>query len=486
MKLYTMPEPKFKELSETETVDIFDYFIVAPEEWRQAGEYLAERTRLKGKKPILISKDEGYGAEAYRIEIAQDGIKIKTGGENGMRYAVYTLLQASYDGLPTGVIEDYPVMEMRAYQLNFRGALRHASIETICDYIKNCARAKLNTVLIEYDTRFDHGEYQPNNPFVLSKDEMNMLLETARLEGITVIPLIQTFGHLEFLLSQEKMKYLREEDHKPKQLCPLNPEALSFSKELIDMYVDAHPGIKYLHIGCDETSQLGKCPKCKEYVEKHGKGGLFAYFVNSLIDHVCKKGITPLIYDDMICANPEAMEELDRRAVLVYWDYWTGSDPTPLVVARGGWNEALVYDRSSWDKDAMEELSELQRKILSSCKPLDLEKDLKEGYLERYRDYLGDGFPKYFKAFPYIEYYKDQGFKVLTMPTSLGTGDSHLSAPDMNHFASNIHAFAKRTAQSGLQGMITSAWFPFPEAVYPFGIALAGMYSWGLPEENDK
>jgi len=72
------------------------------------------------------------------------------------------------------------------------------------------------------------------------------------------------------------------------------------------------------------------------------------------------------------------------------------------------------------------------------------------------------------------------------MPTSLGTGDSHLSAPDMNHFASNIHAFAKRTAQSGLQGMITSAWFPFPEAVYPFGIALAGMYSWGLPEENDK
>jgi hypothetical protein len=33
--------------------------------------------------------------------------------------------------------------------------------------------------------------------------------------------------------------------------------------------------------------------------------------------------------------------------------------------------------------------------------------------------------------------------------------------------------------------MITSDWFAFPESAYPFGISLAGQYSWGMPDYQE-
>ncbi len=486
-KLYAMPEPKFQDLSDTEAVDVFDYHIEAPADWQHIAVYMTEQTRLGGEKPIYVQKDETYGAEAYRIEITRDAITIKTGGENGMRYAIYMLMQATYRTLPIGVIEDYPDMAMRGYQLNLRGPLRYTPIEMLCSYVRACGRAKINTILVEYDTRFDHGEYQPQDPFVLTEEEHKQLLDAAKAEGIEIIPLIQTYGHLNFLLTQPSLAYLREEQDLPDQLCPLHEDALRFSKSLIDRYVDAHPDLKYLHIGGDETRQLGKCPKCAEFVKEHGKGGLYTHFVNQLIDYVCQKGITPLVYDDMICTHPEAMKDLDRRAIIVYWDYWTTSDPSPLLVARGGHEWAIVRDKASWDDNDFAGLPDMQREIFKAFgKPADiLGGGLNPEYLERYLPYLGDQVPRYFKAFPYIEYYKDQGFKVIAMPTSLGNTDNYLAAPNQARFTANIRTFAERSMEANITGIITSAWFPFPESAYPFGIALAGMYSWGLPDYQE-
>lgn len=488
MKLYAMPEPKFQDLSETEFVYLYDYHIEAPAAWAAVAEYLTERARLHGAKPLRIVEDTAYGPEAYRMQIATDVITVCTGGASGARYAVYMLMQIAYRSrIPVGVIADHPDMAFRGYQLNLRGPLRQTPVDVLCHYLRLCGQAKINTVLIEYDTRFDHGKYQPYEPWMLSKTDMQQLQKTAQDEGITIIPLIQTYGHLEFLLSQPSLSAIREEQDVPDQLCPLHPDSMPFSKALIDMYVEAHPGLQYLHIGGDETRQLGKCPKCAAYVAKHGKGGLYTHYVNELIDYVCSKGITPLVYDDMICAHPEAMKDLDRRATIVYWDYWTTSDPSPLLVARGGHEWAIVRDKASWDDRNFEGLPDMQREIFKVFgKPADLENGgLDPAYLERYRPYLGDQFPKYVKAFPYIEYYQDQGFKVIAMPTSLGNSDNYLGAPNEARFTANIRTFAERTIQAKADGMITSAWFRFPESAYPIGIALAGQYSWGMPEYQE-
>lgn len=484
MKLYAMPDPKKQELSETEFVYIYDFHIESPTKWETAANTLTKRYHLHGNNPIYWIEDTAYGPEAYRMEIQQNHITVRTGGVQGARYAVYMIMQAANAlKLPVGVIEDYPDMDFRGFLLNLRGPLRYSSIETLCYYIRSCGLAKINTVLVEYDMRFNHGIYQPKNPWTLTEEEFNTLLECAEEEGITLIPLIQTYGHLSFLLSQPELKHLREEPDVFDQLCPLNPDSFEFAKYLIDLYVEKHPNLRYLHIGGDETRQLGACPVCSEFVKKHGKGGLYTHYINRVIEYVCSKGITPLVYDDMICTHPEAVKELDRRAVLVYWDYWTTSDPSPLLVARGGYDWAVVRDQS-WDDSHFKGLPDVQRNIFKFFgKACNLDGgDLNEEYLKLYRPYLGDQFPRYVKAFPYLEYYHDQGFKVIAMPTALGNTDNYLGAPNQARFTANICAFAKRAVESKAMGMITSAWFRFPEAAYPFGITIGGQYAWGLPD----
>lgn len=486
MKLYSMPEPKFQALNPDKTVFLHDYHIEAPAEWSAVTDRLTALAFLNGPKPLRMIEDSAYGKEAYRMTIDEDAITVLTGGVRGGQYAVYMLLQAAiHSKVPTGIIEDYPVMDMRGFCFNFRGPFRHLPVETVCAYLRSCGRAKINTLMMEYDTRFDHEKYQPVNPWTFSDEDMKKIQVCAAEEGIELIPLIQTCGHLSFLLEQPHLAHLREEADVFDQLCPSKPESFEFAKELIDMYVEKHPGIRYLHIGGDETRQLGHCPTCADYAKEHGKGGLYTRYMNKVIDYVCSKGITPLIYDDMVCAHPEAMTDLDRRAILVYWDYWTTSDPSPLLVARGGHEWAIVRDKS-WDEADFAGLSDVQRNIFKTfgigC---DLKNELSPEYLERYTPYLGDRFPKYVKAFPYLEYYRDQGFRVISMPTALGNTDNYLGAPNQPRFIANIRCFAERSVEAGAYGMLTSDWFPFPEAAYPFGITLAGQYAWGMPDYQE-
>lgn len=486
MKLYSLPEPKFQSLNPDKTVFLHDYHIEAPSSWSDVTERLTALAFLNGPKPLKMLEDPSFGKEAYRMTIDDDAITIRTGGVRGGQYAVYMLLQAAiHSKVPMGIIEDYPVMDMRGFCFNFRGPFRQLPVETVCAYLRSCGRAKINTLMMEYDTRFDHGKYQPANPWTFSDEDMKKIQSCASEEGIELIPLIQTCGHLSFLLEQPSLAHLREEANVFDQLCPSKAESFEFVKELIDMYVEKHPGIRHLHIGGDETRQLGHCPTCADYVKEHGKGGLYTRHMNKVIDYVCSKGLIPLVYDDMVCAHPEAMNDLDRRAVLVYWDYWTTSDPSPLLVARGGHEWAIVRDKS-WDESDFAGLPDVQRGIFKTfgigC---DLERDLSPAYLEHYRSYLGDQFPKYVKAFPYLEYYRDQGFRVISMPTALGNTDNYLGAPNQPRFIANIRCFAERSVEAGAYGMLTSDWFPFPEAAYPFGITLAGQYAWGMPDYQE-
>ena len=487
MKLYAMPEPKVQILSEKKNVYLFGFHLETPEKWKQQAQLLNERNRLCGAKIMQVIEDSAYGEEGYRIRIEQERITIQTGGSRGMRYAVYMLMQAARTQyVPEGVIEDFPQMAMRGYQLNLRGPMRFAPVENLCACIRACGRAKINTLLVEYDTRLDHGKYQPETPWVLTGQELQTLQDCAAEEEIDLIPLIQTCGHLAHLLQQPQLSHIREDADVFDQLCPTNPDALAFVKELIDLYVEKNPRARYLHIGGDETRQLGNCPACAAYVKEHGKGGLYTHFMNQVIDYVCEKGLTPLVYDDMVCAHPEAMQDLDRRAVLVYWDYWTTDSPSRLLVARGGSEHAIVYDRS-WEEENFAGVPDLQREILKVFgRGCDLEKDLEPAYLERYRPYLGEQFPRFVRSFPYLEYYQEQGFRVIVMPTSLGNTDHYLGAPNQARFTANIRAFAERAVGAKAMGMITSDWFPFPEAAYPFGITLAGQYSWGVPGYQEK
>ena len=70
---------------------------------------------------------------------------------------------------------------------------------------------------------------------------MLSLLATAKSQNLEVIPLVQTFGHLEYVLKMEKFADIRENPDVPQAICPSRNESLRLVETLIDQVQSQSP-----------------------------------------------------------------------------------------------------------------------------------------------------------------------------------------------------------------------------------------------------
>jgi hexosaminidase len=56
--------------------------------------------------------------------------------------------------------------------------------------------------------------------------------------NLKLIPLVQTFGHLEFALKRERFSHLRENKDNFTSVCPLNPESIELVYSMINQNLD--------------------------------------------------------------------------------------------------------------------------------------------------------------------------------------------------------------------------------------------------------
>jgi len=91
------------------------------------------------------------------------------------------------------------------------------------------------------------------NRYAYSKTDVADFIQYCQGLGIDVIPLQQSFGHVEYILRHPRYKELREDQKDYSQVCPLK-ESLNreLFKDLFTEMAAAHPS-KYFHIGGDET-----------------------------------------------------------------------------------------------------------------------------------------------------------------------------------------------------------------------------------------
>lgn len=59
------------------------------------------------------------------------------------------------------------------------------------------------------------------------------ILAAAAAQGLDVVPLVQTFGHLEFVLKHNSFAPYREDADSYMDLCPLHPDAALLTQEII-------------------------------------------------------------------------------------------------------------------------------------------------------------------------------------------------------------------------------------------------------------
>ncbi|XP_067010498.2 hexosaminidase D [Anabrus simplex] len=198
--------------------------------------------------------------------------------------------------LQTGVGDQ---VQLRVVHLDFKGA--PPKLEFLRTLFSMIAESGGNALLIEYEDMFPFDGMLRNlsayNAY--TKEQVVQLLDWARKSGLEVIPLVQTFGHLEYALKLPEFKGLRELASFPQELCPSLPASHEFVKELVRQIMALHKDTRYLHIGCDEVYHLAACGRC---TSRHlDPSAIFTDHVTRVATHVRETypGVTPLVWDDM-------------------------------------------------------------------------------------------------------------------------------------------------------------------------------------------
>ncbi|GAB6023772.1 hypothetical protein CHUAL_008525 [Chamberlinius hualienensis] len=184
-------------------------------------------------------------------------------------------------------------------------------------------------LLIEYEDMFPYSGLlegiRAYNSYTTA--EIEEILKAAEDNDLEVIPLIQAFGHMEFVLKSEQFKILREVPSYPQAICPSNNFSTTVLQEMIDQILRLHPKSKYIHVGCDEVYNIGECPLCQERMSKMGWNieNLFLNHVASITRYAkTKHNVQPIMWDDMFRdATEESILAVDigKYTDILVWKY---------------------------------------------------------------------------------------------------------------------------------------------------------------------
>lgn len=215
----------------------------------------------------------------------------------------------------------YYIPSLRTVHIDLKGAPPKISYyKQLFPLLKE---AGANALLLEYEDMFPFSgsleTVRAKNAYTV--EDVQTILSLARTHHFEVIPLVQTFGHLEFVLKLPEFRELREVDDFPQAICPSRNDSFALVENIIDQVMALHPNVRWLHIGCDEVYHLGYCTKCMRL----DRDNLFLSHVVRVAQYVKDKHkVTPIIWDDMLRQMPtEKLKEFQLGSLVepMVWTY---------------------------------------------------------------------------------------------------------------------------------------------------------------------
>ena len=160
------------------------------------------------------------------------------------------------------------------------------------------------------------------SPQAYSAAEVKMILAAAARAGLQVVPLVQCFGHVEWLLKHDQFALLREVEGGA-CVCPLLPGSAELVHTLFQQVVAHHPACTAIHIGCDEVHELGRHPLTASALARGEP--VFARHLATIVSIASELGRDALFWHDLVVkqlpAVRAALGALAPRAIPVVWDY---------------------------------------------------------------------------------------------------------------------------------------------------------------------
>ncbi len=322
-----------------------------------------------GEGSITLSIRPGLGAEDYRLEIDERGVRIGAGARQGAFYAAHTLLQllppAVYRmapaadevwELPYAVIKDSPRFAWRGVMLDV--ARHFMPKHDVLRFIDLMAMHRLN--VLHWHLTDDQGwrveirrhprltevggwrtgtqvgpppaspvSERPHGGFY-TQDDIREIVAYARARQIEIVPEIDVPGHTQAAIAAYpelgvggRAVPVATRWGVMQDVLNVEESTVSFFEQVFDEVMALFPG-QYIGIGGDECpkDQWREDPRTQDLIRERGlsdEHDLQSWFMRRISDHIVSQGRRPYGWDELLegDARPET--------VIASWRGMTGA-----------------------------------------------------------------------------------------------------------------------------------------------------------------
>lgn len=276
-------------------------------------------------KDIRLPKSP-FGTGSHVVDVLPSRIVVTGETPVDTYYGVQTLkqlLRAGTDGevlVDSCSIRDYP-------RFAFRGVHLLASRDALSflgKLITNLlAPLKINHIVLQTDKIEWNSHPEVTDPHnSMPQEDVRQLLEIARRHHITVTPLVQSPGHLEWAFRGGANLEIAEDPSEPYCYCMSNPKSYEFIFSIMDEAIELFGNPEYFHAGRDEFDMRGNLP-VDEACRAIGKERLYIQDTLKVYQHLRSKGCKMMMWGDILTKPGfrEFVGELPRDIVINDWRY---------------------------------------------------------------------------------------------------------------------------------------------------------------------
>ena len=261
--------------------------------------------------------------EAYTITVTPSRINVRAVSQKGIMYAVMSLIQLIEQTKDNAIscfeMVDYPDMKVRGISDDIsRGQV--STPENFRRIIRFMARYKMNVYEPYIEDVFSFKSYPTIgvNRGALNQEDIKAILGEAKKYNIDVIPVFETLGHFENILSQPEFARFAEFPGSA-SLDVSNDSIYVLLENMLKEIFDAFPS-SYINIAADESFDVG-LGNSKKLVAEKGIARVHADHYQKVFDICQKYNKHVMMYGDIILQHPEILDMIPKNIEIVDWDY---------------------------------------------------------------------------------------------------------------------------------------------------------------------
>jgi hexosaminidase len=291
-----------------------------------------------GDVRLALNDDEGADPESYAMTVRGGRVSISGPSDAGVFYGTRTLKQEVHGGgtAPEGVVHDQPAKPRRGFMLDI--ARKPFTASWIEDRVRELGDLKFNELGLHFSDDQGFRIASTSHPEVVSKDhltkaQVKQIVDLAASRHITVVPEIDSPGHLGAVLAAHPDLQLRNVSGvATRGAIDISKDAsAAIVDELLDEYAGLFPGDQW-HLGGDEYQALtvanpqASFPQlAAEATKAYGSGGTVADlttgWLNDRADTVRNHDRTMRVWNDGFFAGTSVQAAKDLQVA-----YWTGKE----------------------------------------------------------------------------------------------------------------------------------------------------------------